>query len=95
MDVATLAAAAALAEFDAAMARIGFAQAQRDAIIESSGCRNMAMIRLLTADQVSRYVKELALERITPFQLRRFRNSFCCYAILGCCKTTPSTSNST
>jgi hypothetical protein len=37
----------ALASFDAALTRIGLEQAQRDAIIETSRCRNIAMIGLL------------------------------------------------
>jgi ethanolamine utilization protein EutA (predicted chaperonin) len=83
MDVATLAAAAALAEFDAAMARIGFAQAQRDAIIESSGCRNMAMIRLLTADQVSKICKRISTRADNPIPIKTIQEQFLLLCDIG------------
>jgi hypothetical protein len=44
-------------EFLAASARIGFDQAQQDAIIETSGCTNIAMLGLLSATQVSKICK--------------------------------------
>jgi len=38
------------AEFDALLARIGFYADQRDAVIGTSGCINVAMIGLLAVD---------------------------------------------
>jgi len=46
-------------EFLAASARIGFDQAQQDAIIETSGCTNIAMLGLLSATQVSKICKRI------------------------------------
>jgi hypothetical protein len=66
MAVPNAAAVAALADFDAVLSRIGFNQPQRDAIIEASGCQNVAMIGLLTADQVSKMCKHIENQPVNP-----------------------------
>lgn len=57
---------AALAAFDAVLERIGFTQPQRDAIIETTGCRNVAMLGLLAADQISKMCKRLESRTVNP-----------------------------
>jgi hypothetical protein len=41
-------------EFENVLKRIGFGQQERDAFIQASGCINIAMIGLLTIDQIKR-----------------------------------------
>jgi hypothetical protein len=57
---------AALAAFDAILEQIGFPQQQRDAIIETTSCRNVAMLGLLMADQISKMCKRLESHTINP-----------------------------
>lgn len=66
MAAAQAANIAALAAFDAVLERIGFQQQQRDAIISTTGCRNIAMLGLLTADQISKMCKRLESRAINP-----------------------------
>jgi hypothetical protein len=47
------------AEFDAILIRIGFSPAQREAVIDTSGCINVAMIGLLTTDQITKMCKRI------------------------------------
>jgi hypothetical protein len=62
-------AALMLAEFSTALERIGFEQEQRDAIIETNGCRNMAMLGLLSADQISKLCKRLDSRQVNPIRI--------------------------
>jgi hypothetical protein len=59
-------AGAATMEFEDLLTRIGFGPMERAAIIEMSGCRNIAMLGLLTIDQVSKVCKR-----------QLYRNSCC------------------
>ncbi len=63
------AAAVALADFDAVLTRIGFAQPQQDAIIDLSGCRNVAMMGLLTTEQVSKMCKRIESRPVQPLPI--------------------------
>jgi hypothetical protein len=49
----------ASAQFDEVLQQMGFDQTQQDAIINSSGCMNIAMLGLLSADQLSKMYKWL------------------------------------
>jgi hypothetical protein len=62
-------AAIALASFNAALERIGLGQGQCNAIIETSGCRNIMMIGLLTADQVSKICKRINTRPVNPIEI--------------------------
>jgi hypothetical protein len=57
---------AALAAFDAVLEQIGFMQLQRDVIIKTTGCRNIAMLGLLAADQISKMCKRLESQTVNP-----------------------------
>jgi len=59
----------ALAEFDAALRRIGLEQAQREAIIETSGCMNIAMLALLSVNQLSIVCKRLETRALNPISI--------------------------
>ena len=61
--------AQALANFDNILSRIGFNQPQRDAIMDTSGCRNVAMIGLLTATQITKLCKRIASRPINPVEI--------------------------
>jgi hypothetical protein len=50
---------AALTAFRDVLERISFTQQQSEAIIEATGCRNIAMLVLLTTDQISKMCKRL------------------------------------
>ncbi|MFO0446164.1 MAG: hypothetical protein ACK51L_00700, partial [bacterium] len=52
-------AAQQLAAFQALLLRIRLTQAQVDAICEATGCVNIAMVGLLSADQISRACKRI------------------------------------
>jgi hypothetical protein len=45
--------------FENALSRIGFGPDERQAFIASSGCTNIAMFGLLSADQISKICKRL------------------------------------
>jgi len=60
---------AALAEFDAALGRIGLEQAQRNAIIETSECMNIAMLGLLLVDQLSKVCKRLETRAVNLIRI--------------------------
>jgi hypothetical protein len=62
-------AAVAVVDFEAALARIGFGPQERTAIIDMSGCRNIAMLGLLTADQVSKICKRIETRVIDPLPI--------------------------
>ncbi len=64
--MASAGAVEALAEFKAALERMGFSHAQQDAIIESSRCMNIAMLGLLSVDQLSKMCKWLDHWPINP-----------------------------
>jgi hypothetical protein len=66
MAVPNAATVAALADFDAVLNRIGINQPQCDAIIEASRCHNIAMIGLLTADQISKMCKHIENQPVNP-----------------------------
>jgi hypothetical protein len=66
----------ALTSFNAALERIGLGQGQRNAIIETSGCCNIAMIGLLSADQVSKICKRINTRPVNPIEIIRFRNNY-------------------
>ena len=53
-------------QFINALARIGFSPMERQGFIEVSGCVNIAMLGLLSADQVSRIFKRLATRTVDP-----------------------------
>jgi hypothetical protein len=48
------------ARFENALARIGFSPEERLAFIQASGCTNVAMIGLLSTDQINRLCKRLS-----------------------------------
>ncbi len=56
-------------DFLAALERVGFNQDQRIAIVETSGCLNMAMLGLLSAMQVSKICKRTETRPINPIQI--------------------------
>jgi hypothetical protein len=56
-------------EFLAALARISFDQAQQDAIVETSGCTNVAMLALLSATQVSKICKRIETRLVNPVRV--------------------------
>jgi hypothetical protein len=53
----------------AVLTRIGFGQPQRDAIIDMSGCRNIAMMGLLTMDQVAKMCKRIETCAVNPLPI--------------------------
>jgi hypothetical protein len=55
--------------FETALSRIGFANNEREAFIEMSGCSNMAMMGLLPADQVGKICKRLSSRPENPIVL--------------------------
>jgi len=59
-------AAQQLAAFQALLLRIGLTQAQVDAICEATGCVNIAMVGLLSADQISRTCKRIGTRAENP-----------------------------
>jgi hypothetical protein len=72
---------AALAEFDAALGRIGLEQAQRNAIIETSECMNIAMLGLLLVDQLSKVCKRLETRAVNLIRISTLQEQF--YWIIG------------
>jgi hypothetical protein len=56
----------ALTTFTDVLDRIGFTQQQREVIIEATGCRNIAMLGLLTTDQISKMCKRLESRTVDP-----------------------------
>jgi uncharacterized membrane-anchored protein len=59
-------AAEGLVTLDYTLNRIGFNQQQRDAIIETRACRHVAMIGLLSAEQVSKFFKRIETRMANP-----------------------------
>jgi hypothetical protein len=59
-------AAQQLAAFQALLLRICLTQAQVDAICEATGCVNIAMVGLLSADQISRTCKRIGTRAENP-----------------------------
>ena len=59
-------AAQQLAAFQALLLRIRLTQAQVDAICEATGCVNIAMVGLLSADQISRACKRIGTRAENP-----------------------------
>jgi hypothetical protein len=55
--------------FENALSRIGFGLDERQAFIASSGCTNIAMLGLLSADQISKICKRLVSRMINPIAL--------------------------
>jgi hypothetical protein len=60
---------AATIAFEDALMRIGFGLPERTAIIEMSGCRNIAMLGLLTTDQVSKVCKRIETRQVNPLPI--------------------------
>jgi hypothetical protein len=58
-----------LASFQAVLLRIGLTQAQADAFCDVSGCINIAIMGLLSADQVSKACKRIATRAVNPIQI--------------------------
>jgi hypothetical protein len=58
-------AAATTIEFEDTLMRIGFGLPERMAIIEMSGCLNIAMLGLLTIDQVSKVCKCIEMHQVS------------------------------
>ena len=56
-------------DFLSALERVGFNQDQRIAIVETSGCLNMAMLGLLSATQVSKICKRTETRPINPIRI--------------------------
>jgi len=56
-------------DFVAALDRIGFEPEQRNAIIQTSGCINMAMLGLLTSSQVSKLCKRIETRAVNPIHI--------------------------
>jgi hypothetical protein len=57
---------AVLAAFQDVLDHIGFTQRQSEAIIEATGCRNIAMLSLSTVDQISKMYKRLESCMVDP-----------------------------
>jgi hypothetical protein len=57
------------ADFRAALNRIGFTPMEQEAIIEYTGCRNIAMLGLLSEDDITRMCKALRTRAIAPISL--------------------------
>jgi hypothetical protein len=57
------------AEFRAALNRIGFTPLEQDAIIEYTGCRNVAMLGLLSEDDFTRMCKALRTRPNVPLPI--------------------------
>ncbi len=53
-------------EFRDALNRIGFTPTEQGAIIEYSGCRNLAMIGLLSEEDIARMCKAFRTRPIAP-----------------------------
>jgi hypothetical protein len=64
------------ADFDAILLRLGFVLEQRSAIIETSGCFNVAMIGLLTADQISKMCKRIESRALNPVVITTVQEQF-------------------
>jgi hypothetical protein len=64
------------ADFDAILTRLGFGLEQRDADIETSGCFNVAMIGLLTADQLSKMCKRIDSRAVNPLVFKTVQEQF-------------------
>jgi hypothetical protein len=60
---------AALAAFSTVLDRIGYTQQQSDTIIETTGWRNIAMLGLLTIDQISKICKRLESRTVDPIRI--------------------------
>jgi hypothetical protein len=56
-------------DFEDALARIGFGPPEREAIITMSGCRNIAMLGILTVDQVSKICKRIETRAVNPLPI--------------------------
>jgi len=56
-------------DFVAALDRIGLEPEQRNAIIETSGCINIAMLGLLTSSQVSKLCKRIETRPVNPIHI--------------------------
>jgi hypothetical protein len=57
------------AEFRAALNRIGFTPQEQDAIIEYTGCRNVAMLGLLSEDDFTRMCKSFCTRPNAPLPI--------------------------
>jgi len=64
------------AESDAILIRIGFSPEQREAVIDTSGCVNVAMIGLLTADQISKMCKRIESRAANPIIITTMQEQF-------------------
>jgi len=64
------------ADFDALLARIGFNADQRNAVIDISGCINVAMIGLLTIDQLSKMCKSIESRAVNPVVIFTVQEQF-------------------
>jgi hypothetical protein len=60
---------AALTAFSTVLDRIGFTQQQSDAIIKTTGWRNIAMLGLLTIDQIRKTCKRLVSRTVDPIRI--------------------------
>jgi hypothetical protein len=56
-------------DFLEALQRVGFEQDQRVAIIEASGCLNIAMLGLLSIAQVSKFCKHIETRPVNPIRI--------------------------
>jgi hypothetical protein len=56
-------------EFEDALTRIGFGPPERQAIMTMSGCQNIAMLGILTADQVSKICKQIETRVLNPLPI--------------------------
>jgi len=54
------------ARFENALARIGFSPDERQGFIEVNGCRNVAMLDLLSPEQINCTFKRLSTRPINP-----------------------------
>ncbi len=72
--------AQALADFCDALNRIGFLAAEQDAIIDFTGCTNMAMLGLLLEEDISKMCKTLRT-RANPVPLTLLQEKL----LLGLC----------
>jgi len=70
-----------LASFQAVLLRIGLTQGQVDAFCNVSGCINIAMMGLLSADQVLKTCKRIATRTVNPIQINTVQEQL----LLGLC----------
>ncbi len=73
------------ADFRAALNHVGFTPDGQIAIIEYTGCRNLAMLGLLSEDDLTRMCKAFRMRSVAPIPLSVFTGKVIVrYSLLGC-----------